>query len=671
TAALILLAVACNQASTPSPSVLIPSPTSTPTPTTATPTPSPTVTPDVTPTIAEGTPNTPTPTRSPTTGASPSPSATPSPTPTPTAVPEPTGIPIPPKRDLYELARSLSLKSLDPIPPVVYDNPSNLVVGYEDIFKVLDSVAVRVNDISATLEFVSNNAYWYVQGGLNVSADDMEEAARFFEERIFPEVTGSFGPLWPPEASEGHRITILHARLRGVAGYYSSADEYPTLVHEHSNQRKMIYINSATLRVGSVGYLSTLAHELQHAVQWNLNMGQSTWLNEGLSQVAEQQLGWVPHTVGSFRNSLPTSLVYWPMSALDSSANYGAAFLFTQFLADHYSLGGDLEPLLRTGESGINAVDAYLNFLGTEDDFDSIFGRWTVANYLSQTGNGPFSYAEKLVAVDPTDVLSQTGIHILSQPQYSVRYLLLDLEAKGAEMQFSGDSYTSLLPIDPKSGGYCWWGNRGDSISTTLTRGFDLSDVNQATLRFTLWYEIEEDWDYGYVQVSTDGGSTWDILPGALSTPSNPVGNSFGPGYSGASDGWVEDQVDLTPYAGEEILVRFHYVTDDAINGTGLCLDTISLPEVGFFDDASQNQGWTSEGFFRTNNQVPQGYTVWLIESRDGEKAVRQVELDGSNQGKIVVPDLDAIDEALVIVGSLARGSSQPAEYRLTLRSLD
>ena len=554
---------------------------------------------------------------------------------------------------------------------MVYDNPSNLVVGYEDIFKVLDSVAVRVNDISATLEFVSNNAYWYVQEGLNVSADDLEEAARFFEERIFPEVTGSFGPLWPPEASEGHRITILHARLRGVAGYYSSADEYPTLVHEHSNQRKMIYINSATLRVGSVGYLSTLAHELQHAVQWNLNMGQSTWLNEGLSQVAEQQLGWVPHTVGSFRNSLPTSLVYWPMSALDSSANYGAAFLFTQFLADHYSLGGDLELLLRTGESGINAVDSYLDFLNAEDDFDSIFGRWTVANYLSQTGNGPFSYAEKLVAVDPTDVLSQTGIHILSQPQYSVRYLLLDLEAKGAEMQFSGDSYTSLLPIDPKSGGYCWWGNRGDSISTTLTRGFDLSDVNQATLRLTLWYEIEEDWDYGYVQVSTDGGSTWDILPGALSTPSNPVGNSFGPGYSGASDGWVEDQVDLTPYAGEEILVRFHYVTDDAINGTGLCLDTISLPGVGFFDDASQNQGWTSEGFFRTNNQVPQGYTVWLIESRDGEKAVRQVELDGSNQGKIVVPDLDAIDEALVIVGSLARGSSQPAEYRLTLSSLD
>ena len=569
------------------------------------------------------------------------------------------------------MARSLSLKSPDPIPPVVYDNPSNLVVGYEDIFKVLDAVAVRVNDISATLEFVSNNAYWYVQEGLNISADDLEEAARFFEERIFPEVTGSFGPLWPPEASKGHRITILHARLRGVAGYYSSADEYPTLVHEHSNQRKMIYINSATLRVGSVGYLSTLAHELQHAVQWNLNMGQSTWLNEGLSQVAEQQLGWVPRTVGSFRNSLPTSLVYWPMSALDSSANYGAAFLFTQFLADHYSLGGDLELLLRTGESGINAVDSYLDFLNAEDDFDSIFGRWTVANYLSQTGNGPFSYAEKLVAVGPTDVLNQTGIHILSQPQYSVRYLLLDLEAKGAEIQFSGDSHTSLLPINPKSGGYCWWGNRGDSISTTLTRGFDLSDVNQATLRFTLWYEIEEDWDYGYVQVSTDGGSTWDILPGALSTPSNPVGNSFGPGYSGVSDGWVEDQVDLTPYAGEEILVRFHYVTDDAINGTGLCLDTISLPEVGFFDDASQNQGWTSEGFFRTNNQVPQGYTVWLIESRDGEKAVRRVELDSSNQGKIVVPDLNAVDEVMVIVGSLARGSSQPAEYRLTLRSLD
>ena len=47
------------------------------------------------------------------------------------------------------------------------------------------------------------------------------------------------------------------------------------------------------------------------------------------------------------------------------------------------------------------------------------------------------------------------------------------------------------------------------------------------------------------------------------------------------------------------------------------------------------------------------------------------VELDGSNQGTIMVPDLDTVDEALIVVGSLARGSSQPAEYQIALSSLD
>ena len=50
---------------------------------------------------------------------------------------------------------------------------------------------------------------------------------------------------------------------------------------------------------------------------------------------------------------------------------------------------------------------------------------------------------------------------------------------------------------------------------------------------------------------------------------------------------------------------------------------------------------------------------------------MRPVELDDSNQGKIVVSDLDTVDEALVVVGSLARGSSQPAEYQLILRILE
>ena len=658
-ALLLLLAVGCGSSSSP-------------TLETTTPTPLPTVEADPSPTITFTVPavESPAPTSTVPPSPVPSPTATPTPTLIPEAGPTPLSIPKPLKRDLYELARALSLKTIDPIPRITYDTTRDLQEGHRDTFNVLDSDAVKSEKVVAILKLVSHNAYWYIQDGLDISREELEEAALAFEGDIYPVVTEAFGPLWPPQAAAGQRITILHARLRGAAGYYSSVDEYPTAVHQHSNQRKMIYINSSFLRTGSSSYLSTLGHELQHAIHWNLNRGQSTWLNEGLSQVAEQRLGYPLATVDSFTTTPLTSLVYWPIDGSSNIANYGAAFLFTHFLDSHYVPEGDLRPLVKTGGvAGIDSVNAYLALLNAGEDFDAVFGRWIVANYLGQMDSGPFSYPGLKVGVDHTDVLGSEGAFALSQPQYSARYVLLDLEGSQAEVGFVGGAHTPLIPVDPLQGGHCWWSNRGDSMSTALTREFDLSTLDRATLRFSLWYEIEEGWDYGYVQVSTDGGLTWDILEGDLATARNPVGNSFGPGYSGFSVGWVEDQVDLTPYAGRKVLVRFHYVTDDAINGTGLCLDTISVPQIGFFDDASQDQVWLAEGFFRTNNRVPQGYAVWVIETRDGDRSVRPLELDDSNEAQALVTDLDLLDEVVLVVGSLARGSNLPTQYQLTLKA--
>ena len=232
----------------------------------------------------------------------------------PVAEPEssPEGIPNPPGRDVYELASSLNLRTPDVVMPLPYDAYLNLEEGDRVNFHVVDLVGVKMERINATLKLVSAYAYWYVEDGLSISKSDLEAASHYFDQRIYPEVTKTFGPLWPAGFGPGHRITILNASLRGFSGYYSSADEYPTAVHQLSNQRKMIYLNSAVLKTGSPDYLSILTHELQHAVHWNLNKGQSTWLNEGLSQVAQNILGYQPHTITAFTNNLPVSLVYWP-----------------------------------------------------------------------------------------------------------------------------------------------------------------------------------------------------------------------------------------------------------------------------------------------------------------------------------------------------------------------
>jgi len=169
------------------------------------------------------------------------------------------------------------------------------------------------------------------------------------------------------------------------------------------------------------------------------------------------------------------------------------------------------------------------------------------------------------------------------------------------------------------SGKYLWWSNRGDDSDMTLTREFDLTGVQKATLEYWCWYDIEEDWDYAYVEVSPDGGKTWEILTTPSGTPENPNGNSFGWGYTGQSDGgskaeWIQETVDLTPYAGKRVLVRFEYITDDAVNRPGFALDDVSVPEIGYFSDfEADGGGWEAAGFARHANVLPQRWLVQLV----------------------------------------------------------
>jgi len=210
----------------------------------------------------------------------------------------------------------------------------------------------------------------------------------------------------------------------------------------------------------------------------------------------------------------------------------------------------------------------------------------------------------------------------------------------------------------------CWWSNRGDSISSTLTRRLDLSGVESANLEFRIWFDVEDQWDYGYIQVSTDGGSTWDILRAPATTPRNPVGNSFGPGYTGNSDGWLRQRVDLDSYVGQEVLLRFHYVTDLAVNTTGLCLDDISVPEIGFSDGDSNDDGWQAEGFISMDNKAPQHYVVRIVEVGAGI-AVRDMDLDEDNSGEMLITGLEAFDDVVVVVAAMAPKSLQEAPYTL------
>ena len=568
-----------------------------------------------------------------------------------------------PDRDLYELARALVLKTTDSISPVVNPNPVSYAQGRRDTFQLTDQVDVRAYTTQATLRLVTPHAYWYVEDGVNVSQANLVASARTFEEEIYPRVTAVFGTEWTPGVDNDPHMTILHARLRGVAGYFSSVDEYPASVHQHSNQREMFYINNAVLRVGSRRYLAVLAHELQHAIQWNGDPSEEIWVNEGLSELAASVAGYRPTNQDVFVGSPTVSLLNWPDQL---APYYGAAFLFFDYLVSHYGGLEHIGLLVREPEDGIAGINAYLSSLGHDTSFRDVFKDWVVANYLDEPGNGPYSYPDKEVKLRSTGRMAGFGESKSSIPQYSAEYTALDIGEGNVRLRFQGQKQNKLLPISLEEGG-CWWSNRGDLISSSLSRRLDLSGVDRATLNYRTWFDVEEDWDYGYVQVSTDGGSTWDIIQAPGTSPGNPVGNSFGPGYTGRSHGWLEESVDLTGYAGHDAILRFQYVTDDAINGMGLCFDDISVPEIGFFDGGEEDAGWEAEGFLRIDNQVPQEYIVQVIEMGDGTR-VTEMRLDEENHGELLITGLEELDEVVVVVAALAPKTFQNASYTLQVK---
>ncbi|HEX6792048.1 MAG TPA: M14 family zinc carboxypeptidase [Candidatus Krumholzibacteria bacterium] len=125
------------------------------------------------------------------------------------------------------------------------------------------------------------------------------------------------------------------------------------------------------------------------------------------------------------------------------------------------------------------------------------------------------------------------------------------------------------------SGGGYNAGN-GNSITHALQMNRPIVvDASTDTLRFKITYSLESNYDYGYVDVSTDGGVIWNTVPGNITTTNDPFGLNRGFGWTGASVGFVDAVFPLTGYLGQEIQLRIAYVTDGAVNGTGMTVDNI------------------------------------------------------------------------------------------------
>jgi len=592
-----------------------------------------------------------------------------------------------PPRDLVDLAGRLLLGGQ--VPSATVRPASTLAVGHQERFWVSDPDLNQIRQVTATLQVVTPHLYMYVENGAFVDREALEQAAQAFEDKIYPTCRRVFGPEWSPGVDGDPHLVILHAYFEGAAGYFSSMNEVPREANPYSNQREMFYMNLDAFQVGSRAYLSTLAHEFQHMIHWHLDRRGDAWADEGLAQMAEEACGYdASDLVWAFLDNPDLQLTTWSDDPDTSLPHYAASYLWFRYLVHRTGGMEVLGDLLDPKMDDLTAVERVLEAAGYQPVvpaprlFDAFFADWVLANYLNDpaVGDGRYAYDPDLMLIPPwpAERVYQLPRTITATVYpYATDYIEVEtLHSGRLHLAFDGVETLPLLPVAPHSGTHFWWSNRGDEADSTLTRPLDLRGTERATLRFWLAYEIETDYDYAYVEVSTDGGRSWQMLSGRYTTSSNPNGNNFGQGYTGVSGGgeravWVQEEIDLSPFAGRDILLRLEVVTDDAYNAPGLALDDLEVPEIGLFDDMESPSAWESRGFVWVDNTVPVHFLVQVVAEGDFETALYFLPLDAEGRGELLLPDYgDKFYRAMVLVSAVAPATTEPAAYTLTL-SLD
>jgi hypothetical protein len=157
----------------------------------------------------------------------------------------------------------------------------------------------------------------------------------------------------------------------------------------------------------------------------------------------------------------------------------------------------------------------------------------------------------------------------------------------------------------------------------------------------------------------------------------DPSGHNLGCGFTGVSGGgvqpeWIDELVDLTPFTGQEVLLRLEYVTDQSYSARGILMDDVRVPELGLVDLDQQESEWFSQGFVRTDNRVRQQFAVRLmrIPTPPERPEVIDLALNDGASGTLRVSGLDLPGtRAVLAISSLARATLEPAPYTVEVRA--
>jgi len=435
-------------------------------------------------------------------------------------------------------------------------------------------------------------------------------------------------------------------------------------------------------------YEGIFAHEYQHLLEFWASPGESTWVNEGLADYAitvtgygfpartieetawdghiQTFLGWrllqtpanqIPQPLGGPENSLT---IWEDQGGLETLADYGAAWTFMELLHSRYGAAfmTDLHNEDVNGLEGLQVVlDKYLTGKSTRE----LLHEWAAMVALDRSiddgaklrgqKEAPYQADELHAAIywENPQAYSTPG----APPNGSDYVRLRDaagnpLEAKDVRtIEFSGDAAHAAPPLEWQSiveaGDTILSAGAAPDIDRSIVRSISVPASGDRSLVFDTRYNIETDWDFGIVQVSTDGGLRWTSLGNADTTEEHD-GGALGsivaqlPGFSGVS-AWKTTTFDLSAYAGQTVLLRFRMMTDEFQlgnnadeSGAGWWVDDVRVGGTLISDGSLA--GWS------TPAPPIESYTVQLVglDTKKGKQvSLEQLKLEDGRNGRVEI----------------------------------
>lgn len=310
-----------------------------------------------------------------------------------------------PERSRALAASGLSYADVDPEQPA-----REKKLGQKEQFWVKNVTSGAFEQTTAILRVIGKHCYVYVAEDQSVSQKAVARIQNKFDTIIYPTNTKCFGNEWKPGIDGDNRIYLLLSDIQDgyqnkndgyVAGYFFAGDEmmqaeFPSHSKVRSNEKEIIYIDTYPCDPEADDYMEIVAHEFQHMIHYNQDSKETTWVNEGCSQIAPVLCGFT--APGHFKllvDSSDRSLNNW--AQWDPMPDYGQVYVWNQYLLEILQKRNlPPEKFFRALTASKKAsIPGYIEaFAATGMSFTDTFTDFIIANHINDAnlGDGRFSY---------------------------------------------------------------------------------------------------------------------------------------------------------------------------------------------------------------------------------------------------------------------------------------